>query len=70
MGPRSKWIIADLTGPFTTYGNSLSRSAQLAIKGDQRSGRVDGRQVEVIVEDIRPNVAATVDKARKLVQSD
>jgi ABC-type branched-subunit amino acid transport system substrate-binding protein len=29
-----------------------------------------GRQVEVIVEDIQTDVAATVDKARKLVQSD
>jgi ABC-type branched-subunit amino acid transport system substrate-binding protein len=63
-------IIADLTGPFTTYGNSLSRSAQLAIKEINEAGGIDGRQVEVIVEDIQTDVAATVDKARKLVQSD
>lgn len=63
-------IIADLTGPFTTYGNSLSRSAQLAIKEVNEAGGIDGRQVEVIVEDIQTDVAATVDKARKLVQSD
>ena len=63
-------IIADLTGPFTTYGNSLARSAQLAIKEVNEAGGIDGRQVEVIVEDIQTDVAATVDKARKLVQSD
>jgi len=63
-------IIADLTGPFTTYGTSLSRSAQLAIKEINEAGGIDGRQVEVIVEDIQTDVAATVDKARKLVQSD
>ncbi|MBA3361710.1 MAG: substrate-binding protein [Acidimicrobiia bacterium] len=63
-------ITADLTGPFTTYGNSLARSAQLAINEINAAGGIDGRQVEVIVEDIQTDVAATVDKARKLVQSD
>ncbi len=63
-------IIADLTGPFTTYGNSLARSAQLAINEVNEAGGIAGRQVEVIVEDIQTDVAATVDKARKLVQSD
>lgn len=63
-------IIADLTGPFTTYGNSLARSAQLAIDEINADGGIGGRQVEVIIEDIQTDVAATVDKARKLVQSD
>ena len=63
-------ILADLTGPFTTYGNSLSRSAQLAVNEINEAGGIDGRQIEVIVEDIQTDVAATVDKARKLVQSD
>lgn len=63
-------IIADLTGPFTTYGTSLSRSAQLAIKEINEDGGIDGRQIEVIVEDIQTDVTATVDKARKLVESD
>ncbi|MGH8925905.1 MAG: ABC transporter substrate-binding protein, partial [Acidimicrobiia bacterium] len=63
-------IVADLTGPFTTYGNSLARSARLAINEVNAAGGINGRQVEVIVEDIQTDVAATVDKARKLVQSD
>jgi ABC-type branched-subunit amino acid transport system substrate-binding protein len=63
-------IIADLTGPFTTYGTSLSRSAQLAINEINEAGGIDGRQIEVIVEDIQTDVTATVDKARKLVESD
>lgn len=63
-------IIADLTGPFTTYGSSLARSAQLAIKEINEAGGIAGRQVEVIVEDIQTDVTATVDKARKLVESD
>ncbi len=63
-------IIADLTGAFATYGTSLSRSAQLAVDEVNAAGGIDGRQVEVIVEDIQSDVTATVDKARKLVESD
>ena len=40
-------IIADLTGPFTTYGNSLSRSAELAVQEINAAGGIDGRPVEV-----------------------
>lgn len=63
-------IIADLTGPFTTYGTSLSRSAELAIDEVNAAGGIDGRPVQVIVEDIQTDVTATVDKARKLVEAD
>ena len=63
-------IIADLTGPFTTYGTSLANSAQLAIKEINATGGIAGRQITVIVEDTQTDVSATVDKARKLVQSD
>jgi len=63
-------ILADLTGPFTTYGTSLARSAQLAIKEINAKGGIGGRQITVIVEDTQTDVSATVDKARKLIQSD
>jgi len=63
-------IIADLTGAFTTYGTSLSRSAQLAVDEINAAGGIDGRTVEVVVEDIQSDVTVTVDKARKLVESD
>ena len=63
-------IIADLTGPFTTYGTSLANSAQLAIKEINADGGIAGRQITVIVEDTQTDLSATVDKAKKLVQSD
>ncbi len=63
-------IIADLTGGFATYGTSLDRSAQLAINEINAAGGIDGRQIEVIVEDIQTDVAATVDKSRKLIDGD
>ncbi len=63
-------ILADLTGPFTTYGTSLANSAQLAVKEINAKGGIAGRQITVIVEDTQTDVSATVDKARKLIQSD
>jgi len=63
-------ILADLTGPFTTYGTSLARSAELAVDEINAAGGIMGRQVELIVEDIATDVAVTTDKARKLVESD
>ncbi len=63
-------IIADLTGPFTTYGNSLANSAALAVDEINAAGGIDGRQIQLIIEDIQTDVTATVDKARKLVESD
>jgi ABC-type branched-subunit amino acid transport system substrate-binding protein len=69
-GPIKIGIIADLTGPFTTYGTSLANSARLAINEINADGGIDGRTIEVIVEDIQTDVNATVDKSRKLVQSD
>jgi ABC-type branched-subunit amino acid transport system substrate-binding protein len=69
-GPIVIGVIADLTGPFAVYGTNVSRNVQLAAEEINAAGGVDGRQLEVIVEDIQTDVAATVDKSRKLVQSD
>lgn len=69
-GPIKIGIIADLTGPFTTYGTSLANSAQLAIKEINDEGGIAGRPIEVIVEDIQTDVTATVEKSRKLVETD
>ena len=63
-------IIADLSGPFTTYGTSLANSATLAINEINEDGGIAWRQIEVIVEDIQTDVSITVDKARKLTESD
>jgi ABC-type branched-subunit amino acid transport system substrate-binding protein len=69
-GPIKIGIIADLSGPFTTYGTSMSRSAELAVKEINEDGGIMGREIEVIVEDSQSDVAATVDKAKKLIRQD
>ena len=63
-------ILADLTGPFTTYGTSLAHSAELAINEINDGGGIAGRQITMIVEDTATDVTVTVDKAKKLIQSD
>lgn len=63
-------IAADLTGAFTLYGNSMLRSAQIAVDELNAAGGVLGRQIELVVEDTQTDVAVTTDKSRKLVESD
>lgn len=70
VGPIRIGVIADLTGPFTVYGTSLARSAELAVEELNSAGGIDGRPVEIIIEDIQTDVAVTVDRARKLVERD
>jgi urea transport system substrate-binding protein len=63
-------IIADLTGPFASYGTSLANSAQLAADGINAGGGIAGREVITIVEDIESNVDVTSEKAARLVEED
>ena len=63
-GPIRIGVIADLTGPFTVYGTSLARSAELAVEEINSAGGIGGRPVEMIIEDIQTDVAVTVDRAR------
>ena len=63
-------VAADLTGPFTIYGTSMQRSAQIAVDEINAAGGVLGRPLELVVEDTQTDVAVTTDKARKLIESD
>jgi ABC-type branched-subunit amino acid transport system substrate-binding protein len=69
-GPIKIGIIADLSGPFTTYGTSFNRSAELAVNEINADGGIMDREIELIVEDSQSDVAATVDKAKKLIRQD
>jgi ABC-type branched-subunit amino acid transport system substrate-binding protein len=69
-GPVRIGVAADLTGPFTIYGTSMARSAQIAVDEINAAGGIGGQQVELIIEDTQTDVTVTVDKARKLIESD
>src|SRR6266511_846485 len=61
-------VIATLSGPPTVLGQQLRNGFQLAVK--DLSGKLGGREVEIIVQDdeLKPDVA--VGKARALVERD
>ncbi len=63
-------VAADLTGPFTLYGTSMERSAEIAVDEINAAGGVLGRPLQLIVEDTQTDVAVTTDKSRKLIESD
>lgn len=63
-------VIADLTGPFTLYGTSLANSTQLAVDEINAAGGIDGRQIDLITEDIQTDVSVTVDRTRFLLESE
>lgn len=63
-------IVAERSGALAAFGESMERSAQLAIKEINADGGINGREIEVLVEDSASEVAVTVDKVNKLMRQD
>lgn len=61
-------LIADFTGPLTEHGIAAKQGAILAL--EQINSKLDGRPVELIIEDEASDPAVALDKARKLVETD
>ena len=61
-------FIADFTGPLTEHGIASKKGAILAM--EEANYKVDGRPVELIIEDEAGDPAVAMDKARKLVETD
>lgn len=61
-------LIADFTGPLTEHGIAAKQGAILAM--EQVNYKLDGRPVELIIEDEASDPAVALDKARKLVETD
>jgi branched-chain amino acid transport system substrate-binding protein len=61
-------FIADFTGPLTEHGIAGKQGAILAM--EEANNKVDGRPVELIIEDEASDPAVAMDKARKLVETD
>jgi branched-chain amino acid transport system substrate-binding protein len=69
-GPIKIGVYADLTGQTSSFGQSTKNGVQLAVDEINANGGVDGRKLEVIVEDDQgsPKDAATV--VQKLITQD
>ncbi|MFC1995583.1 ABC transporter substrate-binding protein [Chloroflexota bacterium] len=61
-------LIADLTGPVSGYAQDIEDAANFSL--NQIGWELEGRDIELIIEDGASNPDAAVDKARKLVEVD
>lgn len=62
--------IGPLTGPASILGIEASQAVELAVKQVNDQGGIDGRQVELIVEDDQYDTSAAVTAYNKLVNQD
>lgn len=63
-------ILIPLTGATSQFGATMSRAAQIAADEINAAGGVNGRRVEVVIEDDQSNPEAAVRAARKLIDVD
>lgn len=63
-------ILIPLTGATSQFGATMSRAAQIAAEEINAAGGVNGRKVEVVIEDDQSNPEAAVRAAKKLIDID
>ncbi|WP_244644125.1 ABC transporter substrate-binding protein [Azorhizobium oxalatiphilum] len=63
-------IVIPLTGATSQFGTTMSAAAKAAAKDINDAGGVNGRMVEVLIEDDQSNPEAAVRAARKLIDVD
>lgn len=62
--------LCELSGPASTLGTQQELGIRMAVDEINKVGGIDGRLVELIVEDTESKVAAGLAKAKKLVERD
>ena len=63
-------ILAPLSGDVATFGQSTRDGAMLAVEEWNAEGGVNGKQIEVVVEDSQCNAEAAVSAANKVIDQD
>lgn len=63
-------IVIPLTGATSQFGATMSKAAQIAAEEINAAGGINGRKVEVLIEDDQSNPEAAVRAARKLIDVD
>ena len=63
-------VMESVTGPGETYGNVAVQAKQMAVEEINAAGGVDGRMLELIVEDEKCNAADAITAYRKLTDVD
>ncbi len=63
-------VIGHFSGPYADYGIPMRRGVELATEEINRQGGIDGRQVELVVEDDASDANSAVTAMNKLVAVD
>ena len=63
-------VMESLTGPGETYGNVALQAKQMAVAEINDAGGIDGRMLELIVEDSKCNAQDSITAYRKLTDVD
>ena len=69
-GPIKIGFIAPLTGDAASYGQNAKSAVEIAVDEVNKSGGVNGRQIEVVYEDGKCSGAGGTSAAQKLVNTD
>ena len=70
MGPFRIGVMESLTGPGETYGNVSNQSKQMAVDEINAAGGVNGRMIELVVEDSKCNAQDSITAYKKLTDVD
>ena len=70
LGPFKIGVMESVTGPGETYGNVAVRSKQMAVDEINEAGGIDGRMLELIVEDSKCSAQDAITAYRKLTDVD
>ncbi len=63
-------VMESLTGPGETYGNVSNQSKQMAVDEINAAGGVNGRMIELVVEDSKCNAQDSITAYKKLTDVD
>ena len=69
-GPFKIGVMESVTGPGETYGNVAVQAKQMAVDEINAAGGVEGRMIELIVEDSKCNAADAITAYNKLTDVD
>ena len=63
-------VMESLTGPGETYGNVASQAKQLAVEEINAAGGINGKMLELVIEDSKCNAQDAITAYRKLTDVD
>lgn len=69
-GPVRVGVLSPLSGAWTVYGRAHKRGFELAAQEVNDNGGINGRDIELIVEDTQTDPSTVTEKAQKVIRQD